>query len=105
VKVGPVAVTPPRVLLVKAGQKVDLDVTLKRSAGVDGPIDLTLDAPAKRKLSAALVRVETGTNARLSIAAAADSPTGAEPVNIRATVSVRGEPVDVDVPLSLSVTK
>ena len=68
---------------------------------------LGLAAPPALKLSAAPVTMAAGqTAAKLVVQAAADSPPGAAAaVAVRAVAVVRGEPIEVDEPLALTVPK
>jgi hypothetical protein len=90
----------------KPGASLPIEFNVTRSPKVSGPVDLSLVSPAGLILSAAPSHVASGSKAVLLATAAAGSPLGsAIGVVARATVMVRGEPVDVDVPLSLTIAK
>ena len=91
----------------KAGAVLEVDVTVTRPAGYTDPVTLSLAAPAALKLSAPSVVIPTGqTTGKLVVTAAADSPPGAAAaVAVRATAPVRMEPVEVDEPLVLTISK
>lgn len=91
----------------KPGGTLEIDVALTRAAGFAGEAALGLLAPAALKLSAEPATIAAGqTSARLVVRAAADSPAGAAAgVAVRALTTVRGEPIDVDEPLPLTIKK
>ena len=91
----------------KRGVQIEVDVTITRQNGFADGVTLTLIAPAAAKLSAAPVSIPAGqTTAKLVVLAAADSPEGAAAaVAVRAVGAVRGEPVEVDEPLALTISK
>lgn len=91
----------------KRGGQIEVDVTIARQNGFADGVTLTLIAPAAAKLSAAPVSVLAGqTTAMLAVLAAGDSPEGgAAAVAVRAVGAVRGEPVEVDEPLGLTIIK
>jgi hypothetical protein len=96
----------PKDKTLKAGGKLEVEVATTPAAGVSGPVELALAAPAALKLSAAPITISAGRTATLTLSAAPDSPVGAAAgLAVRATVTVRGEPVDVDVPLALTIAK
>lgn len=91
---------------VKAGGTLDVVVTVTRKDGSAEPVDVTLDAPEALKLKAAPARAVPGQATKLVVTAAADSPPGAASgAAVRVTVPVRGEPVDVDEPVAITITK
>jgi hypothetical protein len=100
-----VSVTYPKGHRLKAGEALPVDLVVTRAAGVDGPVDFALAAPAGLRLSSPAVQAATGPKATLVISAASDSPAGTAVVNVRATVPVLGERVAVDVPIALTVAK
>jgi hypothetical protein len=93
----------------KAGKTVEVSVTVTpkdKEPPLAGPIAVSLAAPSALKLSADPVTAEPGKPAKLVIQAAADSPPGAAVgLAIRASVPVRGEPVEVDEPLAVTIAK
>ncbi len=91
----------------KRGGQIEVDVTITRQNGFADGVTLTLTAPAPAKLSAAPATIPAGqTTARLSVLAAGDSPDGAAAsVAVRAIGVVRGEPVEVDEPMVLTISK
>lgn len=90
----------------KAGGRIEVDVTVTPKDGSTDSVPLTLAAPPALKLAADPVAAAAGKVAKLVIRAAADSPPGATSgVSVRATVRVRGEPVDVDEPLAITIAK
>lgn len=91
----------------KQGNQLEITVTLARQNGFAGPVSLALTAPAALKLSAAPVSLaKDQTQAKLILKAAADSPVGAAAsVAVRAAAEVRGEPVEVDEPVAVTINK
>lgn len=90
----------------KAGGALEIEVTVTVKDAPAEPVGLSLAAPAALKLSAEPVTATPGKPAKLVIKAAADSPPGAAAgLAVRVTVPVRGEPVDVNEPVTLNVTK
>ncbi len=91
----------------KRGGQIEVDVTITRQNGFADGVTLSLIAPAAAKLSAAPVSMLAGqATAKLAVVAAADSPEGgAAAVAVRAVGAVRGEPVEVDEPLALTISK
>ena len=99
-------IVKPAVVSLKAGAKVEVEVSVNRKDGGKDPIEIQLAAPTALKLKAESVRAESGKAAKLVVISAADSPPGpALGVAVRATVLVNGEPVDVNEPLTLTITK
>jgi hypothetical protein len=92
---------------VKQGASLEVGVTITRQNGFAGPVALTLTAPANLRLSALpAVVAENQSQAKLMIQAAKDGPAGAAPqAFVRAVAKVRGEPVEVDEPIALTVVK
>jgi hypothetical protein len=92
---------------VKQGASVAVEVTVSRRNGFADGLTLGLAAPEGLKLSAAPVTLgATETKATLVVRAAADSPTGAAAaVAVRAVATVRGEAIEVDAPLALTINK
>jgi len=94
---------------IKAGGSLEVEVTVTpkdapAAAGVTFAVALA--APAALKLSAAPVEAAPGKPVKLLIKAAADSPAGAAAgLALRVTLPVRGGPVDVNEPVTLTVTK
>jgi hypothetical protein len=91
----------------KPGGTLEIDVAINRQNGYSGPCSLAIVAPGSLKLSAAAVTVPDNQNqAKLVIHAAKDSPPGATAgVFVRATVTLRGEAVEVDEPMALTLVK
>jgi hypothetical protein len=91
----------------KQGQKLRIGVTVTRQNGFVGPLTLTLSAPASFKISAAPASLASNeARADLVIEAARDSPVGAAAgVVVRAVAEVRGEKVEVEEPVSVTVGK
>jgi len=91
----------------KAGGTLEIDVSVARQAGFSDEVRLSLNAPGAAKLSAPVVTVPAGqATARLILTAGADSPVGAVAgVFVRATTQVRGESIDVDEPVALTIAK
>ena len=91
---------------IKAGGTLELEVTVNPKNGANGPFLVTLAAPGVLKLAADPVEAVPGKAVKLVIRSAADSPAGvAAGLAVRATVSVRGGPVDVNEPVALTVAK
>jgi hypothetical protein len=91
----------------KQGGSLEIDVTATRKDGFAGEMSLSLIAPSALKLSAEPATLAAGqATAKLVVRAAADSPPGAAAsVAVRALATVRGEPIDVDEPLALTISK
>ncbi|MFO0887814.1 MAG: PPC domain-containing protein [Isosphaeraceae bacterium] len=91
----------------KQGQQIEVEVTITRQNGFAGPITLALNAPEGSKLSTEPITLPPDqSKKKLLIKAAKDSPAGAVAnATIRATQEVRGERVEVDEPLALTVAK
>jgi hypothetical protein len=90
----------------KVGGTLEIEVTVTRQDGSKAPVNVSLAAPTALKLSAAPVVAEPGKAMKLVVKAAADSPPGAAAgIAVRATIPVRGEPVDVDAPAALTIAK
>jgi hypothetical protein len=90
----------------KAGGSLEIEVTVTPKDGSPGPFPVALAAPAGLKLSAEPIQAMPGKPVKLVVKAAADSPAGvAAGVAVRATVPVRGGPVEVNEPLAVTVTK
>jgi len=91
----------------KVGGTLEVDVTIARQNGFAGGLTLSLVAPSTLKLSAPAVVVAEGQpTAKLLVQAAPDSPAGAAAaVAIRAVATVRGESIEVDEPLTLTLGK
>jgi hypothetical protein len=91
----------------KQGGTLEVDVTVARQNGFADALPLTLAAPPALKLAAAPVTIAAGqTTAKFVVQAAADSPIGAAAaVALRAVATVRGESIEVDEPLVLTVGK
>lgn len=92
---------------IKAGGTLEIEVTVTGVAKEEpGPWPVSLVAPAGLKLTANSAMAEPGKALKLTIAAAADSPVGAAAgVAIRVTAPFRGEPLDNDAPLALTINK
>jgi hypothetical protein len=91
----------------RQGAALEVGVTLTRQNGFAGAVVLELSAPANLKLTSKTVSATASqAQAKLVIQAAKDSPVGAAPqVFIRAIAMVRGEAVEVDEPLGLTIVK
>ena len=91
----------------KQGQKLEIEVTVARQNGFAGPVTLALNAPGNFKISAApasLARDQA--KAKLVLEAAKDSPVGAAAgIVVRAVAEVRGEKVEVDEPVAMTIGK
>lgn len=87
------------------GGTVEVAVNIARQNGYNGPLTLTLAAPASSKLTAEPVAVPANANsAKLLLRAAADSPPGAVAgAAIRAVAQVAKVPVETDEPINLTV--
>ena len=91
---------------IKAGGTLSVEVTVTRKDGSAEPFTIVLDAPAALKLKGEPIRAVAGQAAKLVVVAAPDSPVGAAlGVAVRATVPDRGEPVEIDEPLALTIAK
>ncbi len=92
---------------IKQAGSLEIDVSVARQNGFAGPVALALVSPAAHKLSAnAVVLDATGTQAKMVIQCAKDSPPGnPAPVIIRASMNVRGELIDVDDLIALVISK
>jgi hypothetical protein len=91
----------------KQGAALEIDVAIVRQNGFAGAVTVALSAPPNLKLTAKpVVAAESQAQAKLVVQAAKDSPVGAVPqVFVRAAAIVRGECVEVDEPLGLTITK
>ncbi len=91
----------------KLGGSLEIEVTVTvKDATNPAPITVSLAAPSGLKLSADPVVATPGKPVKLVLKAAADSPAGAATgLAIRATVPVRGEPVDVNEPVTVNLSK
>jgi hypothetical protein len=93
--------------VVKQGQRLDVEVSAARQNGFTGTVTITLNAPPGLKLSAdRVVLAKDRSKTKLVIKAAGDSPLGTVAnATVRATAVVRGESIEVDEPLALSIGK
>jgi hypothetical protein len=93
--------------VLKQGARLEVVATIARQNGYAGPVFLALDSPAKLKLAASQTVVSESQNqAMLSIQAAKDSPLGtAADVFVRARSNVRGESIEVEEALALTIAK
>jgi hypothetical protein len=91
----------------KQGSSLEIAVSVARQNGFEGPVSLAVVAPGNLKLSAGVVVVgKSEANSKLAIHAAKDSPPGVAPqVFVRAVATVRGEPIEVDEPVGLTIAK
>ena len=91
----------------KQGNSLEIGVTIARQNNSSGPVTLSLTSPGNLKLSAEPVMVAHGQSlTKLVIKTAKDSPPGAAPfVFVRATVTQRGDIIEVDEPLGLTISK
>ena len=90
----------------KLGSKVEVEVIVTRRDGGTDAVPVALMAPASLKLKAEPIFAEPGKSTKMTIAIAADSPIGpAEGLALKASVLVRGEPVDVNEPLTVTIAK
>jgi hypothetical protein len=91
----------------KQGAALEVDVTIARQNGFAGPVTLVLSATANLKLTAKTVEAAANQGqAKLVVQAAKDSPAGTAPqVFVRAVAIVRGEAVEVDEPIGLTIIK
>ncbi|SIO15790.1 pre-peptidase C-terminal domain-containing protein [Singulisphaera sp. GP187] len=91
----------------KQGGTLEVDLTIARLGGFADNLTVTLVAPPALKLSAPPVTISASqTTAKFVVQAAADSPVGAGAgVAVRAVATVRGEPIEVDEPLVLTLGK
>lgn len=91
---------------IKASASLEISVTITRGDGKTDPLLVTFVAPAALKLSADPVTAAPGKAAKLIVKAAADSPLGTlAGVALRVTTPVRGESVDHDEPLAITIAK
>lgn len=92
---------------IKQGGTLEVDVTIARQGGFADDVAVTLAAPPALKLTAASVTLAANqTTAKFVVQAAADTPVGAAAgVAVRVTATVRGESIEVDEPLALTVAK
>lgn len=92
---------------IKQGRKLEIEVAVARQNGFAGPLALALNAPAGLKITAApasLARDQA--SARLVLEAAKDSPVGATAgIVVRAVAEVRGEKIEVDEPVAVTISK
>ncbi|GAC1470140.1 MAG: PPC domain-containing protein [Isosphaeraceae bacterium] len=106
-------VPPPLALTVdahggalKAGGTLELDVTVQRKDGSAEAVPISLTAPSSLKLSASPIQATPGQKAKLIVKAGADSPVGAAAgVDVRGTVSLRGETVEVNEGIAITIAK
>jgi hypothetical protein len=91
----------------KQGAQLEVEATITRQNGFSGPATLTLHAPGGSRLTAQPATIAAGqTKARLVIKAGKESPAGAVAnATLRATQAIRGEVIDVDEPLALTIAK
>ncbi|AGA30699.1 PPC domain-containing protein [Singulisphaera acidiphila] len=91
----------------KPGGTLEVDLTVARQGGFADDLTVTLTAPPALKLSAAPVTIAASqTTAKFVVQAADDSPVGAAAgVAVRAVATVRGESIEVDEPLVLTLGK
>jgi hypothetical protein len=91
----------------KQGAALEIEAAITRQNGYAGPVSLGLAAPGSLKLSAEPVTIAgNDKQAKLAIRAAKDSPAGAASgVFVRATATVRSEPVEIEEPVALSVVR
>ncbi|HWE39755.1 MAG TPA: PPC domain-containing protein [Isosphaeraceae bacterium] len=87
------------------GGSIEIAVNVARQNGYNGPLTLTLAAPASSKLTAEPVAVPANANsAKITLRAAADSPTGAVAgVAVRAVAQVAKVPVEMDEPMAVTI--
>jgi hypothetical protein len=92
---------------IKQGAALEIEAAITRQNGFTGPVSLGLAAPGGLKLSAEPVAIAgSEKQAKLTIRAAKDSPTGAASgVFVRATATVRSEVVEIEEPVALSVER
>jgi len=99
-------VVKPATSTFKAGAKTEIEVTTNRRDGGRDPLELLLISAPELKLKAERVRAEPGKPSKIVIMSATDSPVGTTTgVAVHATVLVNGEPVDVNEPITLTITK
>ncbi|HKI19605.1 MAG TPA: pre-peptidase, partial [Isosphaeraceae bacterium] len=93
--------------VLKQAGSLEIGVTIVRQNNFAGPISLSLISPGNLKLAAEPVVVpESQTQTKLVIRTAKDSPPGATAsVFVRAAVTLRGEVVEVDEPVGLTINK
>jgi hypothetical protein len=91
----------------KQGSSLEIEVNIVRQNGCAGPISLSVVSGVELKLSAAPVLVDAaGTQAKMVIQAAKDSPPGnAIPLVVRAAASVKGEVIEADEPVDIVISK
>jgi hypothetical protein len=84
-----------------------IEINIARQNGCTGPISLSLVSGAALKLSAAPIVIDAAqTQAKMTIQAAKDSPVGdAIPVVVRALASIRGEIIEADEPVTITISK
>jgi hypothetical protein len=92
---------------IKPAASLEIDVSVARQNGFVGPVSLALTSPRSLKLTAAPVLVAASqASAKLVVNAAKDSPPGPAPlVFVRARVTQRGEDIEVDEPVGISIAK
>jgi len=92
---------------IKQGGSLEIEVSVARQNGFAGPVSIALTAPGNLKLSSATVALaESQSNAKLVIQSAKDSPPGAAPqVFVRSVATFRGEAIEVDEPVGLTIAK
>jgi len=93
--------------VLKQAGSLEIGVTIVRQHSFAGPVSLSLNSPEILKLTAdPAVVPESQSQAKLVIRTAKDSPPGAAAaVFIRAAVLLRGEVVEVDEPMALTISK
>lgn len=92
---------------IKLSGSLEIEATITRQNGAQGPATLHVTAPKTLGLTAlSLVVPADKSTAKLTLRAAKDAPLGAAAgVYVSASITVRGEPIEVDEPLPLSVAK
>src|SRR5262249_9191027 len=92
---------------IKQGASHEVSVSITRQNGFVGSVSIALTAAANLRLAAApVVLAENEVKAKLVTRAAKDSPPGAAAqVFVRADVTVRGDAIEVDEPLAISINK
>ncbi len=92
---------------IKQGGSLEIEVSVARQNGFAGPVSLALTAPGNLKISSAAVALaDSQTKAKLVIHSAKDSPPGPAPlVFVHSVATVRGEAIEVDEPVGLTIAK
>jgi hypothetical protein len=101
-------VVNPNTVAVKKGASVDVNVTLTRQGGYDGPVNLQLvQLPAgvtQQNNNQAITVAKEAAAGKLTATAAANAAAGNfTNVLVRATVQVGGQNVNIDAPLTVNV--